>query len=59
VLLPWDAVAAVLVQLEGQWRIQNSAEGQTSYANPQAKATGHLHATRSQQACIGVSSSGV
>jgi len=47
VLLPRNAVAAVLVQLEGHWRVQSSAEGQTSYADPPGKATDRLHATPS------------
>ena len=39
--------AAVLVQLERQWRVQSSAEEQSSYADPTGKATSRLHATRS------------
>lgn len=39
--------AAVLVQLERQWRIQSSAEEQTSYADPPGKATRRRHATSS------------
>jgi len=44
VFLSRDVVAAVLVQLERQWRIQSSAEEQTSYADPPAKATSMQHA---------------
>jgi len=47
VLLPRDAVTAVLVQLEGQWHVQSSAEEQTSYPDPPGKASDRLHATRS------------